>query len=174
MYLNFLFKTFFAFSSFLGVMDQDGWVEVKKPQKTAFEESLEELDPSIWVVFSQKIRGEQFFVRFPEDPTYNYKEEGKIQIQASKEGRDHLLWVFEKSLAFERIEELKKDLNTLLIFEKKPGPNICDYHYYKEGKWIWERVYESPKQIFFFQTVSEEKESSFHQEFIESFEVLSK
>ncbi len=68
----------------------EGWVEVERPE--AVEEVLDEIDPSIWVVFSKKEFDEEFVIRFPVDPIYVH-EGSQARFAAELDGKKFALSV---------------------------------------------------------------------------------
>ena len=84
-------KILLILSSILfGSLADEGWVAVERPE--AIEEILDEIDPSIWAVFSKKEFDEEFFVRFPVDPVYSH-EGSQARFLAESEGKKFLLTI---------------------------------------------------------------------------------
>lgn len=164
----------FSLAALFGQIDPNGWASVERPKKTPFEESLEERDRSVWVVFTKVVGEEKFFVRFPNDPSYTYLPQDELEIVASEARRECRLQVLspkeEGSCLEKRGLALSSNPEILLVEERLEG-DIGDFLYYSNGKWVWERLLKTAHHLYFFQTKSDDLSGDFHRQFVSSFEV---
>ncbi|HEY4255203.1 MAG TPA: hypothetical protein VGM34_02520 [Chlamydiales bacterium] len=145
-----IFKFVFLLTTFLGVsMNADGWVNLERPKQEPF--SIEEIDPSIWVVFAKKMGAEKFLVRFPEDPTYRYLDEKKVEME-----------IF-------TVSEAKT--HRLHIKPAEDAPGMTEKSYWQDGFWVFERMLTTKHNSYFFQTKTISIDLISHRQFIDSFDV---
>jgi hypothetical protein len=124
---------------------EEGWFPVEKVPKGA--EPSEERDPSIWTLFSKSLGDEKFFIRFPDDPVYQYIDSETIEISSAKDGETFQLTVQPVGPA---------DLEGELSYEA-------------EGKWVTIHLVQSEGHFYRFKTVCNEAKSPQHEAFISSF-----
>ena len=130
-------------------MDKDGWVAVERPKKPVPVE--EEVDPSIWVMFSKYVGEEKFLVGFPEDPTYRYLT-----------GAGHEMEIVGESLHAE---------HRLQVLPPQGVSEPQDRTYQQDGLWVFERILTTPHHTYFFQTKSDVMDPISHEKFVNSFDV---
>lgn len=124
----------------------DGWYSVeKKPQ---IEDSFEEDDRAIWVLFSKNLELERILIRFPELPKYTYLENGDLKISCERGGELFQLVV---SKSFPEAAELQ------------------ELHYQHEDKWVHEQFVRSSHHFFHFKTIEISAETKMHADFFSSF-----
>lgn len=136
-----IFKLLVGFI-FLSGAPSDGWFPVEKKPRPA---EQNEVDPSIWVLFSKNMGDETFLVRLPGEPSYRYTSEGHFELFSEKEGR-----VFQ------------------LIIEEN-GRERGDLLYQLEGKWVHEHTVKSGTHLYCFRTLSNTSDNPDHEAFISSF-----
>jgi hypothetical protein len=143
-------KLIILLSTFFGAsMDADGWVSLERPKQEPF--SLEEVDPSIWVVFAKKIGAEKILVRFPEDPTYRYLDEkgSEMEIYTISEEKTHRLYIKPAQGSSESTEK----------------------SYWQDGFWVFEKSLTTKHNTYFFQTKTISMDLVSHRQFVDSFDV---
>jgi hypothetical protein len=175
-FLNVLISSFIVCSSPQAIPDSDGWVPVERPD--ARQEEFPDEAIGVWVVFSKKLEGEKFLVRFPDDPHYRYYP-GGIQIDAV-DGEDLLRLRVEKRaegdpepLFKERLEEIRSLPDVLLLKVKKSAlSDRLDVFYRVGEKWVWERIQSSSKLLYTFHTESPGMAGQAHRQLISSLDIF--
>ena len=175
-FLNVLISSFLVGSSPQAIPDADGWVPVERPDSRQEEFPDEEI--GVWVLFSKKLEGEKFQVRFPDDPHYRYYP-GGIQIDAAL-GEDLMRLRVEKraegdleSLFEERLEEIRSLPDVLLLKVKTSAlSDRLDVFYRVGEKWVWERIQSSSKLLYIFHTESPEMAGQAHRQLISSLDIF--
>ena len=143
----FLFKflvSFVLLSASVG-FSEDGWFNVEK--KPAAAKYSQELDPSIWVLFSKVVGAERVSVRFPEDPKYKYGEDGSLEISSEKDGER-----FELNMTQLAISGVPAD------FSEEVGGAEVRHHFVQNGE-----------HLYHLKTVSRSRTSQFSDLFFSSF-----
>jgi len=144
--INFLF---FAIAQ----PDANGWVPIE-PISSNYENGAGGDDSSIWVLFSKEWDGEQFLVRFPEDPHTALLADGSLEMDASKDGEVYSLTVMpgtEETLD-QAVQKRAAEEGILLSQETHPETNVYDLVYQKGDKWVREHFYLTPHHLYIFHT----------------------
>ena len=159
--------------------DSDGWVAVAKPSSEMIS-AAQEQGSGIWVVFSTQLGPEKMLVRFPEEPSYFYKESGEMEIFAHSKGDECRLQILEKT--FESPEELLESRQSALAGAvvtrsesrmDESGP-LVELTYWKEGAGHQERWISTKHHTYFFSTKTASMDLALHNTFISSFDVEQK
>ncbi len=162
-----------------GVIDENGWVAVDRPEKRDPVESFDDVDRSIWVVFAKQIGEEKILVSFPEDPSYRYMDEKGEEMEATAvlDGAEYRFQVMKKlfSSSEELLDYRKEVLEGAGAVAQKasePGePPVIELTYWKEGYWYFEKLVSTPNHTYFFQTKSISMEDAAHLQFVDSFDL---
>lgn len=178
-----MFKCFIKFclfcTSYTGPLaadvDSGGWVSLGPGiKKTTEEVGSQEDDPSVWVIFSKQLAGENFMVRFPEDPVYTYLSSEEMQIAASTQEGSYTLNVLKAPAAHEveqQVKELflKSEIDVAEVV--RPTENTFDILFRKDGKWIAQRLFLTSQHLYIFQTENVIFHRENHQKFIDSLDI---
>lgn len=161
------------------VVSDDGWVAVAQPEKQS--DRFDDIDHSIWVVFSKKIGSEKLLISFPEDPQYHYLEGKEDQLEVvgmDPDARFSLkvvrgVYDDADALLKSRIDSLQAAAIARAEAVEMQDRMSAELVYWQDGHWYQETLISTAGHTYLLQSRSAGLDLAAHAQFSGSFDLES-